>query len=110
MCTTPAPPSTALVAASIWSGTGEVKTSPGQAASSMPRPTKPPCSGSGPGAPPRRGGGFPRAGAPPGDRPAVAHDDPRRAVVVQEVRVRGGEAGERFVDERRGIVEQLLHG
>ena len=41
MCTTPAPPSTALVAARIWSGTGEVKTSPGQAASSMPEPDEP---------------------------------------------------------------------
>ena len=38
MCSTPAPPSTPLVAASIWSGTGEVKTSPAQAASSMPEP------------------------------------------------------------------------
>src|SRR3954451_10946018 len=52
MCTTPAPPSTALVAASIWSGTGEVKTSPQHAASSMPRPTKPACSGSWPDPPP----------------------------------------------------------
>src|SRR6266487_423972 len=52
MWTTPAPPSTAFVAASIWSGTGEVKTSPGQAASSMPAPTKPPCIGSWPEPPP----------------------------------------------------------
>src|SRR5919106_509475 len=52
MCRTRAPPSTAFVAASIWSGTGEVKTAPGQAASSMPRPTKPPCIGSWPEPPP----------------------------------------------------------
>src|ERR671919_706450 len=52
MWRTPAPPSTPFVAARIWSGTGEVNTSPGQAASSMPYPTKPPCSGSGPGPPP----------------------------------------------------------
>src|SRR5262245_45456682 len=52
MCRTPAPASTALVAARIWSGTGEVNTSPGQAASSMPYPTYPPCSGSCPDPPP----------------------------------------------------------
>src|SRR5829696_8920628 len=52
ICSTPAPPSTALVAASIWSGTGDVKTAPGQAASSMPSPTKPPCIGSWPLPPP----------------------------------------------------------
>ncbi len=34
MCSTPAPPSTPFVAASIWSGTGEVNTSPAHAASS----------------------------------------------------------------------------
>src|SRR5258707_148040 len=48
MWSTPAPPFTAWVAASIWSGTGEVNTAPGQAASSMPRPTNPPCMGSWP--------------------------------------------------------------
>src|ERR687898_286058 len=52
MWSTPAPPSTALVASSIWSGVGEVKTSPGQAASSIPAPTKPPCIGSWPEPPP----------------------------------------------------------
>src|ERR671914_54052 len=52
MWTTPAPPSTAFVASSIWSGVGEVKTSPGHAASSIPRPTNPPCIGSCPGPPP----------------------------------------------------------
>src|SRR3954468_15129745 len=63
MCTTPAPPSTALVAASIWSGTGEVNTSPGHAASSMPSPTKPPCSGSWPEPPPETRATLPCAGA-----------------------------------------------
>src|SRR5437588_9764533 len=52
MCRTPAPPSTALVASDIWSGVGEVKISPGHAASSIPRPTKPPCIGSCPEPPP----------------------------------------------------------
>src|SRR3954447_1271079 len=62
MCTTPAPPSTAFVAASIWSGTGEVNTSPGHAASSMPSPTKPPCSGSCPEPPPDTSATFPPRG------------------------------------------------
>src|SRR6516225_8724779 len=48
----PAPVSTASAAAIIWSGVGEVKTWPGQAASSMPTPTKPACSGSCPDPPP----------------------------------------------------------
>ena len=52
MNSTPAPVSTASAAASIWSGVGEVKTWPGQAASSMPWPTKPACSGSWPEPPP----------------------------------------------------------
>src|SRR5438128_3523473 len=63
MWTTPAPPSTALVAASIWAGTGEVKTSPGHAASSMPWPTNPPCRGSCPDPPPEIRATFPRRGA-----------------------------------------------
>src|SRR5947209_16963319 len=49
---TPAPVSTASAASIIWSGVGEVKIWPGQAASSMPRPTKPACSGSCPEPPP----------------------------------------------------------
>src|SRR4051812_29814328 len=63
MCRTPAPPSTAFVASSIWSGVGEVKTSPGQAASSIPRPTKPPCIGSCPEPPPETRPTFPTTGA-----------------------------------------------
>src|ERR1017187_4574073 len=55
---TPAPVSTACAAASIWSGVGEVKTWPGQAASSMPWPTKPVCSGSWPGPPPAINAGM----------------------------------------------------
>src|SRR3954454_9362939 len=63
MCRTPAPPSTALVASSIWSGVGEVKTSPGQAASSMPRPKKPACIGSCPEPPPEMIPTLPWTGA-----------------------------------------------
>src|SRR3954454_10711907 len=63
MCTTPAPPLTAFVAASIWSGTGEVNTSPGHAASSIPTPTKPPCSGSWPEPPPDTSPTLPATGA-----------------------------------------------
>src|SRR5713226_5288492 len=63
MWTTPAPPSTALVAASIWPGTGEVNTSPGAAASSMPSPTNPPCSGSWPDPPPEIKATLPFLGA-----------------------------------------------
>src|ERR1700693_2175450 len=46
MCSTPAPPSTAFVAAAIWSGAGEVKSAAEKAASNMPGPTNPPCMGS----------------------------------------------------------------
>ena len=56
---TPAPPSTASAAAIIWSGVGEVKTWPGQAASSMPRPTKPAWSGSWPEPPPETSATLP---------------------------------------------------
>src|SRR6266849_610059 len=63
MCTTPAPPSTAFVAASICPGTGEVKTSPGAAASSMPSPTNPPCRGSCPDPPPEMRATLPFLGA-----------------------------------------------
>ncbi len=63
MCSTPAPALTALVASSIWSGVGEVNTSPGHAASSMPRPTKPPCIGSWPEPPPEMIPTLPCTGA-----------------------------------------------
>src|SRR5262249_16875987 len=42
------------------SGVGEVKTCPGTAASSMPGPTNPPCSGSWPEPPPDTSATFPR--------------------------------------------------
>src|SRR5207248_6997815 len=64
MCSTPASVATALVAARIWSGTGEVNTSPGQAASSMPYPTKPPCRGSCPDPPPDTRLTLPGVGPP----------------------------------------------
>ena len=41
-----------MVAACIWSGVGLVKIAPGQAASSIPFPTNPPCMGSCPLPPP----------------------------------------------------------
>src|SRR2546423_6524653 len=64
MCSTPAWVATALVAARIWSGTGEVNASPGQAASSIPYPTKPPCSGSCPDPPPDTRLTLPGVGPP----------------------------------------------
>src|SRR5918995_3786135 len=63
MCKTPPPPLTALVAASIWSGPGDVNPAPGQAASSMPRPTNPPCIGSWPEPPPEMTPTLPSRGA-----------------------------------------------
>jgi hypothetical protein len=65
MNSTPAPPSTAFAAPAIWSGVGEVNTSPGQAASSIPLPTKPVCIGSCPDPPPETSATFPRTGASP---------------------------------------------
>src|SRR3954470_20895194 len=65
MCSTPAPPSTPRVAAATWSGTGEVNTSPAQAASSMPGPTNPACIGSCPDPPPGTSPTLPRTGASP---------------------------------------------
>src|SRR6266536_140832 len=63
MWSTPAPPLTAFVASSIWSGVGDVNTSPGQAASSIPSPTKPPCIGSCPEPPPETRPTLPCTGA-----------------------------------------------
>src|SRR6478609_712426 len=65
MCSTPAPPSTPFVAASIWSGTGEVNTSPAHAASRPPGPTNPPCRGSCPDPPPETIPTLPCTGASP---------------------------------------------
>ena len=101
MCTTPAPPLTALVAASIWSGTGEVKTSPGQAASSMPEPDEAAVQR----LVARAAAGDERDLA--GARRAGADDDLRLGVVAQDVAVRGRQAGERVLDDLLGIVEQL---
>src|SRR3954462_4387947 len=70
MNSTPAPLSTAAAARAIWSGTGEVNTSPGQAADSIPCPTNPPCSGSVPDPPP----GTPPP--PPGHRGVPSYDPP----------------------------------
>src|SRR4051795_2418117 len=74
MCTMPAPPSTAVPAAAIWSGTGVVKTAPQQAASSMPRPTKPPCIGSRPPPPPPPQPPLPSPPAPGGVQHAASDE------------------------------------
>src|SRR5579859_73936 len=58
MSSTPASPATAWAASAIWSGVGEVNTCPGQAASSMPWPTKPACRGSCPLPPPETSATF----------------------------------------------------
>src|SRR5882672_5257607 len=63
MSSTPRPPSTACAAAAIWSGVGEVNTCPGQAASSIPWPTKPACRGSCPLPPPETNATLPFRGA-----------------------------------------------
>src|SRR5580700_9660253 len=102
MWMTPAPPFTALVAASIWSGTGDVNTSPGQAASSMPLPTNPPCSGSCP-EPPRDQGDLPL------HRRVLPDQDLIRDVVPEDVRHGGGEPGKRLFDHLVRFVDDLPH-
>ena len=99
----PAPPSTASAAATIWSGVGEVKTSPGQAASSMPRPTKPACSGSCPEPPPEISATL------PGDRGIGAHDVGRRVRDLDETRVGGGEPVQALAQHGVDRVDQLFH-
>src|SRR3954464_9498385 len=119
MCRTPAPPSTALVASSIWSGVGEVKTSPGHAASSIPGPTKPPCIGSWTGPPPGgdRAPPVPRLVPPPAsgdDRDLATH---RRVDADHDVRlvhhpdsapVGGLHTLQGLADHSLGIVDELL--
>ena len=92
---TPAPESTACAAASIWSGVGEVKTWPGQAASSMPTPDE---------------AGVHRlvAGAAAGDQRDLAGagrvgagDEGRRGVDADEVGMGGAEAAKRLRPARR---------
>src|SRR3982075_877117 len=63
MSSTPRPPSTACGAAAMWSGVGEGRTCPGQAASSIPWPTKPACRGSCPLPPPETSATLPFRGA-----------------------------------------------
>src|SRR3954468_19754967 len=108
---TPAPPSTPLVAAITWSGTGEVNTSPAQAASSIPGPTKPACIGSRPGPPPGTMAPLPGAGddadlavhrsVPPEHHPVLVLD--------AQLGVGCGQAPERVGDDVRGVVDELLH-
>src|SRR5213080_573742 len=99
MCRTPAPPLTALVAASIWSGTGEVNTSPGQAASSIPYPTNPPCRGSWP-------------DPPPDTRPTLRAARPGDHLVLDvhgQRGVRRGDAGQRVDHHGVGGVDEFFH-
>ncbi len=103
MNSTPAPLSTAAAARVIWSGTGEVKISPGQAAVSIPIPTKPPCSGSCPDPPPETSPTFPSYGrAPPDDHPPFDVD--------RQLGVHRGEPAQRVGDHGLGNVDQHLHG
>src|SRR6266404_2583122 len=88
MCNTPAPPLTARVASSIWSGTGEVKTAPGQAASSIPRPTKPPCSGHEP-----MHGGFVGRGMLDAACPGAVFTSPVPDQMLEATRAVNGGAG-----------------
>src|SRR4029450_3604303 len=121
MCSTPAPPSTFRVAHSIWSGVGEVNTSPGQAASSIPMPTNPPCIGSCPHPPPDT-----THPPPPRHRPvpppAPGHQRhlplPRRirpvhhkrvVVDLHQIPVRQLKPFERLPHEIINSVDQLLH-
>src|SRR5215217_4616982 len=95
MCSTPAPPSTLVVAHSIWSGVGEVNTSPGHAASSIPPPPNPPCRGPCPHPPPHEPPVHRLVPRPPaGDDPDLplhrsigAVDHERVVVDVNEVTV-----------------------
>ena len=100
---TPAPPSTAWAAASIWSGVGEVKTWPGQAASSMPTPTKPACIGSWPEPPPEISATLPaRVGAA-----RVTKVGSRWT--PDEVGMGRAEAAQRLRQDVVDPVDQLLH-
>ena len=103
MCSTPAPRSTTVVASCIWSGVGEVKTSPQHAASSMPGPTYPPWSGSWPEPPPEISATLPSAF---GRRPV----DDAVLVVDPELRVGRVDALEGVGQHVLGTVDELLHG
>ena len=98
----PAPVSTASMAAAIWSGVGEVNTWPGQAASSMPWPTKPACRGSWPEPPPDISATLPGLKRPSADEFPLGSQ-------FDDVGVRGGKAIEAFVEHRIGRIHQLLH-
>ena len=103
MCSTPAPPLTARVAASIWSGVGDVKTCPGQAASSIPLPTKP------------RVHGFVAAAAARNDadlaldRRVRPHHVGRIEADLENIRMRQGQAVQGFAHHVPRIVDQFFH-
>ena len=81
-----APASTACAAASIWSGVGEVNTWPGQAASSMPVPTRPACIGSWPEPPPEISATLPgRVGAARVTKTGSACSRTRRAMSTSRI-------------------------
>ena len=103
MCSTPAPPLTAWVAASTWSGVGEVKTGPGAAASSIPAPTKPPCSGSWPLPPPETSATL------PGDRRVGAGDEGGIELDREQIRMRLRHALQGLRCHGGRIVDDLLH-
>ena len=102
MNSTPAPVSTASAAASIWSGVGEVKTWPGQAASSMPMADE---------------AGMQRlmAGAAAGDQrdlaglERLAPDEFALLAERDDIGMRGGETVEAFREHRVDGVDELLH-
>ena len=102
MCSTPAPPSTARVAAIIWSGTGEVNISPAQAASSMPETDEAGVQRLVPGA---AAGDQADLAA---DRRVAAVDDPL-LVVDPELRMGVGDAAQCVGDHVVRVVDELVH-
>jgi hypothetical protein len=101
---TPAPLLTALAHSYIWSGVGEVKTSPGQAPSSIPMPTKSAVHR------------FVTAAATgdegdlAGDRGVGPVNIVRFIVNLQHVRVGGGHPFQLFFDDVRNSIDQFFHG
>ena len=103
MNSTPAPPSTALAASNIWSGVGEVKTSPGTGRAQHPRPDEPAVHRlmAGPATryePDLAGHG----GVDADDELRVVHD-------TEHVPVCELHTFKRLADDRVGVVDELLH-
>src|SRR4029453_7092828 len=111
MNSTPASGSRAVAAATIWSGVGEVKICPGQAASSMPCPTNPACRGSCPLPPPAVHPPFPgfsRAPPSPGAAPPPPQE-PMIGVEHHQISVAVSETVETFGNHAGGRIDELLH-